>query len=189
MNNASFHCNKCGCVWPTYDSYSSHTCASISGLGSIIEYCGQLRPSIPMGMQNVDKKDLYNETVTQAYNTSNVDTTEKVTGVKLRMTKAEYMEFHKQACDKMIDITKAKNKDYTGASEDPFANFRQIGNLVSAPSIVEIGFLTRMSDKFSRIGSFITNGTLAVKDEAVEDTLLDLANYCILLAGYIKSNK
>ncbi len=87
----------------------------------------------------------------------------------------------------MIEITKKKNADYAGSGDDPFSNFRQIGGLVQIPNVIEIGFLTRMSDKFSRIGSFISNGTLQVKEESVEDTLLDLANYCLLFAGYIRS--
>ena len=105
------------------------------------------------------------------------------------MTKDEYMVFHKECCDKMVEITRAKNADYTGGSGDPFANFQQIGNLIQLPSVVEIGFLTRMSDKFSRIGSFVTKGKLQVKDEGVADSLLDLANYCILFAGYLKSKE
>jgi folate-dependent tRNA-U54 methylase TrmFO/GidA len=105
------------------------------------------------------------------------------------MTKAEYMAFHQECCNKMIAITKAKNSDYTGDSGDPFANFAQIGGLVQLPGVIEIGFLTRMSDKISRIGSFVTKGTLQVKDESVEDTLLDLANYCLLFAGYLRSKR
>lgn len=105
------------------------------------------------------------------------------------MTKKEYVEFHEAACARMVAITKTKNADYAGAGDDPFANFRQIGALIQTPGVIEIGFLTRMSDKMSRIGSFIANGTLAVKDESVEDTLLDLANYCILFAGYLRSKK
>lgn len=105
------------------------------------------------------------------------------------MTKNEYMAFHEQCCQKMVAITKAKNSDYTGDSGDPFANFQQIGSLVQLANVVEIGFLTRMSDKLSRIGSFVTKGTLLVKDESIEDTLLDLANYCILFAGYLRSRR
>jgi hypothetical protein len=97
------------------------------------------------------------------------------------------MEMHKALCEKMMEITARKNADYAGSGEDPFANFRQIGYLVQSPNIVEVGFLTRMSDKLSRVGSFISNGELKVKDESVEDTLLDLANYCILFIGYLKS--
>lgn len=105
------------------------------------------------------------------------------------MTKEEYIKFHQESCNKMVAVTKAKNADYTGGSDDPFANFEQIGHLVQVPSVVEIGFLTRMSDKFSRIGSFVTKGILLVKDESVEDTLIDLANYCILMAGYLRAKK
>ncbi len=105
------------------------------------------------------------------------------------MTKLDYMKFHKAACAKMIAITKAKNSDYTGASADPFSNFNQIGGLVQLPMVTEIGFLTRMSDKISRVGSFITRGTLTIKEESVTDTLIDLANYCILFAGYLAAKK
>ncbi len=54
---------------------------------------------------------------------------------------------------------------------------------------VSIVFLTRMSDKTSRIESFVENETLQVMDESVEDTLLDLANYAILFAGYLKEQR
>jgi len=53
----------------------------------------------------------------------------------------------------------------------------------------EIGFLTRMLDKFCRLVSFVQLGVLLVKDESLEDTALDLANYCILFAGYVRSKK
>ncbi len=103
------------------------------------------------------------------------------------MTKEEYMQFHQDCCNKMVAITKAKNADYTGGSANPFSNFEQVGNLVQLPVVVQIGFITRMSDKLSRVGSFITKGVLAVSNETIEDTLLDLANYCILFAGYLRS--
>lgn len=101
------------------------------------------------------------------------------------MTKSEYIEFHKSMCDKMIEVTRAKNHDYTGTSDDPFSNFRRCEQLEICSA--EQGFLTRMSDKMARINSFVQKGTLAVKDESVVDTLLDLANYSILMAGFIKS--
>ncbi len=105
------------------------------------------------------------------------------------MTKKEYLEYHRRACDQMINITRKKNADYAGAGDDPFANFRQIGSLIQAKGVIEVGFLTRMSDKFSRIGSFVSKGKLEVEDESVSDTLLDLANYCILFMGYLQSER
>lgn len=105
------------------------------------------------------------------------------------MTRKEYIEMHRKLCELMVQITLKKNNDYAGAGDDPFQNFRQIGHLIGNKSAVEIGFLTRMSDKLSRIGSFVTTGQLHVKDESVEDTLLDLANYCLLFIGFLQSEK
>lgn len=106
------------------------------------------------------------------------------------MNKNEYINFHKKSCDKMIEITRKKNADYTGASDDPFHNFRQIEGIIGGVSnVAEIGFLTRMSDKMSRIGSYVAKGRLEVVDESVDDTLLDLANYCILMLGFITEKR
>lgn len=103
------------------------------------------------------------------------------------MTKKEYFKFHKAMTEKMQAITVAKNADYTGAGDDPFANFSNIANNGGASA--EQGFLVRMNDKMGRISSFVEKGILEVKDESIEDTLIDLANYAILMAGFIKSRK
>jgi len=87
----------------------------------------------------------------------------------------------------MHSITKAKNSDYTGNSDDPFENFTICERIGIATT--EQGFLTRMTDKLSRVNTFAQNGQLLVKDESVEDTLFDLANYCLLFAGYLRSKK
>ena len=103
------------------------------------------------------------------------------------MNKTEYAEFHKSCCNKMVEIAEQKNADYTGSSEDPFSNFTRVEALGICTT--EQGFLTRMADKLGRITSFSQKGFLLVKDESVEDTLIDLANYCILMSGYIKSKR
>lgn len=103
------------------------------------------------------------------------------------MNRNEYLAYHKSMCERMIETTKKKNADYTGDSDDPFFNFRLV-EMYGALS-AEQGFFTRLSDKFSRVASFVKRGVLLVKDETIEDTLIDMANYCILFAGYIKSKK
>ncbi len=103
------------------------------------------------------------------------------------MTKKEYLEFHQECCQKMLFITKSKNSDYTGVGDDPFANFTRVESLGVCTTTQ--GFLTRMTDKFCRIISFEQKGFFEVKDESIEDTLLDLANYSILLAAYLKSKR
>jgi hypothetical protein len=93
--------------------------------------------------------------------------------------------FHQEATARMFAICQAKNADYAGQGEaaDPFANFRRVE--VMGIATTEQGFLTRMVDKVSRLTSLTAPGAVAkVTDESVEDTLMDLANYCILLAAY-----
>jgi hypothetical protein len=43
-----------------------------------------------------------------------------------------------------------------------------------------------MTDKMSRLSTFANKGKLVVEDEGVQDTLLDLINYSILLAAFIQ---
>ena len=102
------------------------------------------------------------------------------------MTQEELMVFHKEFLDKMHQITKAKNADYTGGG-DAFKNFEGVETTGCVDTAQ--GFITRMWDKYMRICSFVKNGDLQVKDEVVEDTLMDLSNYCVLMAGWIKSRK
>lgn len=103
------------------------------------------------------------------------------------MTREEYLVYHRAACDKMVEITTKKNADYTNGSADPFFNFTRVEAVGIADT--ETGFLTRMFDKFARITTFVRKGSLEVADETVEDTLLDLANYCVLMAGYLKAKR
>lgn len=105
------------------------------------------------------------------------------------MTKAQFYKFHKEMTAKMHAITLAKNSDYTSGvgDTDPFANFRQVEKFGICSA--ELGFLTRMSDKFARIASYAKAGKLLVKDESVQDTCLDLANYMILFLGFLEEKK
>lgn len=85
-------------------------------------------------------------------------------------------EFHKLIVQ-MKDIHDRKNADY--------GNGKQLGNFMEC---VEFGVdafrgvLVRLSDKYSRIKSLANRDNMEgeVKDESIEDTLLDLANYALL---------
>jgi hypothetical protein len=75
-----------------------------------------------------------------------------------------------------------KNHDYAGHTEkDPFANFRlcESAGLCSTAA----GILVRLSDKLSRLATFVAKGKLTVSDESVEDTILDVINYAVLFQG------
>lgn len=103
------------------------------------------------------------------------------------MTKQEYIEFVEGLFKQKLEVTKAKNADYTGNSEDPFANFTAVEALGICSA--EVGFLVRMVDKIMRTNSFVQKGVLEVKDEKINDTLSDLSNYADLLQGYIESKR
>lgn len=109
------------------------------------------------------------------------------------MTQEELLKFFDESAAKMRSIMAAKNHDYAGPTQnadvgsDAFANFTRVEALGIATT--EQGFLTRMTDKLCRVTTFANCGVLKVEDEKVTDTLLDLANYSILMAAYIKTKK
>ena len=116
------------------------------------------------------------------------DLVEEVMEEKMNIiTPEEYLRQFTEITDKMKEITKAKNSDYTADSGDAFANFKVVEDL--GVCSVETGFLTRMSDKIARLAGLAKGKEIAVKDEKYEDTLLDLANYSILLAVYLQNKR
>jgi hypothetical protein len=103
------------------------------------------------------------------------------------MNREQYLAAFKEITDRMYETTKAKNHDYTGNSDDPFVNFRFVEMMGVCST--EQGFFTRMTDKMSRIAGFIKTGVLKVSDEKIEDTLIDLAVYCLLFVCYLRSKR
>lgn len=83
---------------------------------------------------------------------------------------------HAGICGELTNIYRKKNADYGNS----FSRAVEKYGLVSA--------LTRISDKFNRLESLILHQTQEVKDESVEDTLLDLANYCIMTVMEIRTH-
>ena len=78
------------------------------------------------------------------------------------------IELHKTLCDQLNDIYSRKNADYG----DSFAKVRK-----EVPNAI----LVRLMDKMERITTLLLNGErLQVADEKEDDTLLDLANYCLM---------
>jgi len=53
----------------------------------------------------------------------------------------------------------------------------------------EQGFMTRITDKMSRLSSFIDAGKMHVKDESFNDTVIDVINYMVLLSAFIKDKE
>ena len=88
----------------------------------------------------------------------------------------------KKNFDMMLDIVSKKSRDYSG-EEDAFKNFKMCETL--GVCSVEAGILTRMTDKLSRVANLLTAEKATPEvDESISDTLMDLANYAIILKVY-----
>lgn len=74
---------------------------------------------------------------------------------------------HLEICTILNDIYTRKNHDYG----DSFAKLRN-----ELPNAI----LVRIYDKYSRLKTLMEGAEQKVKDESIEDTLMDLANYCIM---------
>ena len=80
------------------------------------------------------------------------------------------VERHREICENLNKIYEQKNSDYGNSFGE---TFKKLG-IISA--------ITRISDKYNRICSLATKSAeeRKVKDESIKDTLLDMANYCIM---------
>ena len=78
------------------------------------------------------------------------------------------IERHKQILVEMHDLYERKNHDYGDAFGEAY---KELG---------AISGVTRIYDKCKRIMTLIQSES-KVKDETIDDTLIDLANYCIML--------
>jgi len=76
----------------------------------------------------------------------------------------------------MSDTLYAKGNDYSG-EEDTLANFKELTSVGVSP---ELHIFTRITDKFCRIRNYFSKGGSYQVKESVKDSLLDLANYCLL---------
>lgn len=105
----------------------------------------------------------------------NVPPPQELSPFHFHWTRADYLENFQKITQQMLQLTEAKSADYASDS-DPFANFRTFG---------ELGILVRMSDKFARLKTaLVDKKEMSVSKETIEDTILDLATYAVLLLSY-----
>jgi hypothetical protein len=89
------------------------------------------------------------------------------------------IRMHKELCEELNKTYEKKNSDYG----DSFGQtFDKLG-IISA--------VTRISDKYNRLVSLCTKPEeeRRVKDESIEDTLLDMANYALMTVIELRQNK
>lgn len=78
----------------------------------------------------------------------------------------------------MASLHERKNAGYAGNTNDPWSNFRESEDF-GVPAWK--GALIRMSDKYSRIKSLVSNPNNEQVGESLEDTLMDLSAYALIV--------
>jgi len=82
-------------------------------------------------------------------------------------------EIHQRICNSLNDLYRRKNADYGDSFGKQFAEYGIVSSAI------------RLEDKFNRFKNLIKNEA-KVKDETIEDTLLDMANYAIMTVVELK---
>ena len=75
---------------------------------------------------------------------------------------------HEQMCNEIHEMYIKKNSDYGDSVGELY---RRLG---------DISFLTRISDKYNRLMNLMTKENPEQHFESVQDTIQDMANYCII---------
>ena len=86
-------------------------------------------------------------------------------------------DFMTARLEKSIELYRAKNVAYGDSFGQSVAEYGPVAALV------------RMGDKFNRIKSLVAGNENNVKDEAIEDTLTDLAMYSMMFAYELSAEK
>ena len=83
----------------------------------------------------------------------------------------------KEITQQMIEVHERKNQDYGNSFDKTLDEFGLVAGLI------------RINDKVSRLKSIYKSSEVRVKDERIEDTLLDLANYAVMSLQWLTENK
>ena len=90
------------------------------------------------------------------------------------MTQFEKIE---KVLNEMFELYKKKNADYGDGITKNLDNYK-----IAFPS-----YIFRIKEKAERCLSLQENGEVQVKDEKLTDTLLDIANYAVILVAWLEN--
>ncbi len=91
----------------------------------------------------------------------------------------------KEFYDDCLSTLLKKANDYA-SEKDCFSNFKFIAQICKVP--IEKTFLQFLAVKIARLSELVGESK-EVRNESIEDTLKDLANYSCLMAIYMKGDK
>lgn len=88
----------------------------------------------------------------------------------VKQTKMDRLDIYQYILNNLQETYKNKNNDYGNSVADTYEKFG------------DISFLVRITDKYNRLLTLCNSNApeQMVKDEKIDDTILDLANYCLL---------
>jgi hypothetical protein len=93
------------------------------------------------------------------------------------MTKQEQEDFFDEYINKMRDVLLNKGDDY--ANVDRLSNFKMAGQIAGGNA--QLNCLNLIATKVARLGVLL-NSNDKPKNESINDSIMDLANYALLLA-------
>lgn len=97
----------------------------------------------------------------------------RLTGRKWVMNKMTHevkMQCLRDIFAECLDTADVKGRDYSGI-KDSMGNFKDFG---------WVGIVVRIGDKYHRIKNLTKVECTSVIDESIDDTLMDMINYCAL---------
>lgn len=88
----------------------------------------------------------------------------------VKQAKMDRLDIYQYILNNLEETYKAKNNDYGNSVADTYDKFGSVS------------FLVRITDKYNRLMTLCDPNApeQKVKDEKIDDTILDLANYCLL---------
>ena len=87
----------------------------------------------------------------------------------INQAKMDRLDIYQYILNNLEETYKNKNNDYGNSVADTYKKFG------------DLSFLVRITDKYNRLLTLCNpDNEQKVKDEKIDDTILDLANYCLL---------
>jgi hypothetical protein len=95
----------------------------------------------------------------------------------------QLLEIHKRTTRSAFEIMELKNLD---TNPDALANFKRVETLGIVT--LEQGILVRLCDRFAEIVNLTRWTTRDVSDESLEDAIIDIINYLIILRAAVRDS-
>jgi len=100
------------------------------------------------------------------------------------MNQKQFLKHIETTFKNALELIRRKNQDYS-KTENAFANF-EFARLVGLD--VSRAILLRVVDKIARLSNLLDKD-IAVVDESLQDTCIDVVNYMAILMAYLDNEK